>query len=93
MMEIINMINIIDINGKVVKKGDTVVFGNSYSATSCFLKIGVVTNIVYHPKKTIATIEVKKDGRNSYGNEDKSPRYFEVFNFKVPRCHDNIIVL
>lgn len=93
MMEIINMINITDINGKVVKTGDTVAVGNSCSTSSCFLKIGVVTNIEYHPKYTIATIEVKKDGRNSYGNEDKSPRCFEVFNFKVPRYHDNIIVL
>ena len=89
----IDMINIIDINGNVVKKGDTVAVGESWNKSSCFLKIGVVTNITYHHKKTIATIEVKKDGCHSYGNEDKSPRCFEVFNFEVPRCHDNIVVL
>lgn len=87
------MMEIIDINGKIVKKGDTVAVGYSWSTSSCFLKIGVVTNITYRPKKTIATIEVKKSGCHSYGDEDKSPRYFEVFNFEVPRCHDNIIVL
>ena len=84
---------ITDINGKVVKKGDTVAVGDSCSASSCFLKIGIVTNIEYRPKKTIATIEIKKNGHHSYGNEDKSPRCFQVFNFEVPRCHDNIIVL
>ena len=87
------MMEIIDINGKTVKKGDTVAVGDSWSTSSCFLKIGIVTNIAYHPKKTIATIEVKKNGCHSYGDKDKSPRCFEVFNFEVHRCHDNIVVL
>lgn len=84
---------IIDFNGKILKVGDKVIMGDDWAKGCDWLKEGTVINIDYKPIKTIATIEITREGLWGYNKNKKAPSYRNTIKYEVPRTHDNIYII
>ena len=88
---------IIDLNRRVVKEGDTVVVSKGWGNNVAYLVTGVVKEIIYTEKKTKAMIEITHDGLYAYEEncirERECNDVGKVIGYEVPRYHVSIVVL
>lgn len=87
------MNDIKDIKGQILKVGDKVIMGGDWARGCVWLKIGIVEKIDYKPVKTIATINIIKNGLWNYGKDDKPYNFEKIVRYEIPRIHDNLYII